>query len=388
LFKAVKGQNIAVKMLSQELAGGLLPQTLLFHGPDGTGKFLAAIELAKLLNCENPGADTAGENAGSGCCCVSCRTIDRLSSKNVFFVCKSNLRNTFDFWGRFGVREGSARYFLRDVRRLFLGVADEERYRKETERLVETLRDPENAIAGADKLVEFACSLIDAQKTPVISIDRVRELQRFLWMKSGDGRCKVAIVDGADRMSEEAQNSFLKISEDTPPDSVILITCTKKELLKDTIHSRFRAYRFVDLSHRVWAEIARERFGDARPAVRDGTLPGEAGARGEKIEYDPSRMREYLRRLSDASSRLGGVLELIDDIVEHGQTVQFLSYIIDVSRERLRSENRPSAERAYRMENLMKTADFHRGAIRGSSANQELSLTDFLLNNYRNILQW
>ena len=73
MFKAVKGQNIAVKMLSQELAGGLLPQTLLFHGPDGTGKFLTAIELAKLLNCENPGSEPTGENAGSGCCCVSCR---------------------------------------------------------------------------------------------------------------------------------------------------------------------------------------------------------------------------------------------------------------------------------------------------------------------------
>jgi DNA polymerase III delta prime subunit len=375
-------------MLTQELAEGLLPQTLLFHGPDGSGKFLAAVEVAKLLNCENSVAGEIGDDAGPGGVCVSCRSIDRFSSKNVFLVCKSNLRNTFDLWGRLGVREGSADWFLRDLRRLYLSLADEERYRKETEYLAEALRDTERTLAGTGELIEFARGLVDVQRTPVISIDRIRELQRFLWMKSGGGRCKVAIVDGAERMSEEAQNSFLKISEDTPPDSVILVTCTRKELLKDTVQSRFRAYRFVDLAPAVRAEIARERFGHTKAAVLDGTAPGAADTAGAKTEYDPSRMGEYLRRLSGASFRLGGILELIDDIVENGQTVQFLSYIIDVSRERLRSENSPSAAMAYRAESVMKAADFHRGAIRSSSANQELSLTDFILNNYRYIVQW
>jgi DNA polymerase III delta prime subunit len=361
-------------MLSQELAGGHLPQTLLFHGPEGSGKFLTAVELAKLLNCERPVIERPPGGDAPYCDCVSCRSIDRLSSKNVFFVCKSSLRNTFDAWGKSGVKAGSAVWFIRDIRRLFLSVADEERYRKEAEYLAEALRDPESALSSADKLLEVSRGLVEAQKAPIISIDRVRELQRFLWMKSGAGRCKVVIVDGAERMSEEAQNSFLKISEDTPPDSVILITCTRKELLKDTIQSRFRAYRFVDLQPAVRAEIARERFGCS-------------DAPGSKVEYDPSRMGEYLRRLSEAFPRLRGVLELVDDIVESGQTVQFLSYIIDMCRERLRSEGNPSAERAYRAESIMKTADFHRRAIRTSNANQELSLTDFLLNNSRNIIQ-
>jgi DNA polymerase-3 subunit delta' len=369
-------------MLSQELTGDHLPQTLLFHGPDGSGKFLTAVELAKLLNCERPVAGPMADDDAPCCGCVSCRSIDRLSSKNVFFVCKASLRNTFDAWERFGVKAQSADWFIRDIRRLFLSVADEERYRKESEYLEEALRDPESALSDVDDLLKFARSLVDAQKTPIISIDRVRELQRFLWMKSGDGRCKVVIIDGAERMSEEAQNSFLKISEDTPPDSVIPITCTRKELLKDTIQSRFRAYRFVDLPSSTRAEIARERFGYADAAPIGGTLLDV------KVEYDTSRMGEYLRRLSEASPRLGGVLELVDDIVGNGQTVQFLSYIVDMCRERLRSEERPSAERAYRAESMMKTADFHRRAIRISNANQELSLTDFLLNNCRNIIQW
>jgi DNA polymerase-3 subunit delta' len=369
-------------MLSRELAESHLPQTLLFHGPEGSGKFLAAVELAKLLNCERPVVESPrGDDDAPRCGCASCRSIDRLSSKNVFFVCKASLRNTFDAWEKCGVRAESAVWFIRDIRRLFLSVMDEERYRKETEYLAEALRDPENVFSGADKLLEVARGLLEAQKTPIIPIDRVRELQRFLWMKSGSGRCKVVVVDGAERMSEEAQNSFLKISEDTPPDSVILITCTRKELLKDTIQSRFRAYRFVDLSPAVRSEIARERFGGE-------DVPGAADALGGKVEYDPARMADYLRRLSEASPRLRGVLELVDDIVESGQTVQFLSYIVDTCRERLRSVVLPSAERTYRAESVMKTADFHRRAIRISNANQELSLTDFLLNNSRNIIQW
>jgi DNA polymerase III delta prime subunit len=395
-------------MLSRELAEGLLPQTLLFHGPDGSGKFLAAFTLAKLLNCENPvavrsieraergGSEAGAAREGDVCAgheggpggdagCASCRSIERFSSTRVFVVCKSNLRNSFDLWGRYGVRRESAGCFLRDLRRLFLSVADEERHRKESEFLAETLREPRNVPDDAGRLVELARSLLDAQKTPVISIDRVRELQRFLWMKSGDGGVKVVIIDGAEAMSEEAQNSFLKISEETPPDSHIVVTCARRDLLKGTIQSRFRAYRFIRHSPRVFAEIARERFGAAGESPGGDPLD-EPGY--EPSGYDPLRMREYLARLRDESTGVQGILALVDEIVGRGQAVQFLSYVVHAAGAKIRSAPRLSAEEVCRGEALMKTADSHRSAITRNSANPELSLTDFLLNNQRDIVQW
>ena len=87
MFEAVKGQKIAVSMLKHEIKNNNLPQALLFHGPDGCGKFLTALELARSVNCKYTGS--------SDCKCSSCLGISKIMSRNIFPVCKSNIKNTF-----------------------------------------------------------------------------------------------------------------------------------------------------------------------------------------------------------------------------------------------------------------------------------------------------
>ena len=55
-----------------------------------------------------------------------------------------------------------------------------------------------------------------------ISIDQVRRVQRDASLKPYEGAYRVFIFDGAERLSEEAANSLLKILEE-PPDRVILV---------------------------------------------------------------------------------------------------------------------------------------------------------------------
>ncbi|MBI5167421.1 MAG: DNA polymerase III subunit delta' [candidate division NC10 bacterium] len=70
-FRCIIGQERALALIRRSLAKDRLPQAYLFTGPQGVGKRLAALALAKALNCQGP-AD--GDSCGS---CLSCRKIDK-----------------------------------------------------------------------------------------------------------------------------------------------------------------------------------------------------------------------------------------------------------------------------------------------------------------------
>ncbi|MBL2132869.1 hypothetical protein ELI69_31485, partial [Klebsiella pneumoniae] len=53
--------------LRRMAAGGRMPHSMIFAGPDGTGKKHFAIETARALVCRNPGN---GESCGN---CTACR---------------------------------------------------------------------------------------------------------------------------------------------------------------------------------------------------------------------------------------------------------------------------------------------------------------------------
>lgn len=73
-----------------------------------------------------------------------------------------------------------------------------------------------------------------------IGIEQIRELQKFLQLKtSGYAPIRRAvIVDDADSMTIEAQNALLKVLEEPPEDTVIVLTASKPHQLRPTIHSR------------------------------------------------------------------------------------------------------------------------------------------------------
>jgi DNA polymerase-3 subunit delta' len=71
-----------------------------------------------------------------------------------------------------------------------------------------------------------------------ISIEQLRELEPLIARTPFEGRVRVVIFDPADKMSDEAQNAFLKSLEEPPPHVVfVLITADATELL-ETVRSR------------------------------------------------------------------------------------------------------------------------------------------------------
>ncbi len=77
----------------------------------------------------------------------------------------------------------------------------------------------------------------DKQRTK-ISIDEVRELEHSASLSPYEGKYRVYIVDGAEDLSGEAANCFLKTLEEPPPNVIIVLLATEAEKLLPTIVSR------------------------------------------------------------------------------------------------------------------------------------------------------
>jgi DNA polymerase-3 subunit delta' len=75
-----------------------------------------------------------------------------------------------------------------------------------------------------------------------ISIETVRDLQHFLQLRTiGDRPIRrIAIIEYADRMTTEAQNALLKMLEEPPADTVLVLTANNTHALLATILSRLQ----------------------------------------------------------------------------------------------------------------------------------------------------
>lgn len=149
MFRSVIGQEYAIAALQGALRDDRLPGTYLFVGPEHVGKALAARELAKAINCQNP-----PELAEACDQCRSCRAIDSCTHPDIRTVAPVGPSRTLriaQFWPRDGVKEHPAdRALLRDLqyapvlakRRVFI-VEDAEALHEDTANsLLKVLEEP------------------------------------------------------------------------------------------------------------------------------------------------------------------------------------------------------------------------------------------------------
>ncbi|MGH8511463.1 MAG: DNA polymerase III subunit delta' [Gammaproteobacteria bacterium] len=107
------------------------------------------------------------------------------------------------------------------------------------------------------------CRITPEVKSAVIKIDQVRALPDFVGTRNRFGPFKVVVIDPADAMNRYAANSLLKILEEPPPQSVILLVTERSRRLPATVTSRCRRVDFFaspQAQGRVWL---RKRVPDA-----------------------------------------------------------------------------------------------------------------------------
>ncbi len=71
-----------------------------------------------------------------------------------------------------------------------------------------------------------------------LGIDDVRNLQKRLYLKPFKSQTKALIIAILDRVTLEAQNSLLKVLEEPPNHTIIVLVSTSKELFLPTVLSR------------------------------------------------------------------------------------------------------------------------------------------------------
>lgn len=204
-FSSILGQDKTVKRLRALIESGRVPPALLFHGAPGTGKFLAALEFAKALNCSH----TAH-------------------------------------------RERPPAPPQPDENDLFAAAAPASAPEPEPEP-AKTHSDPSDpcgaclsclqAASGAHpdiRVVDtaFQAALLDEAESANLKIDTMRELTRWAQQKPMLSPWKVFIVRDAEALMPQAQNALLKTLEEPPPGTLVILTVSKKTSLLSTILSR------------------------------------------------------------------------------------------------------------------------------------------------------
>lgn len=94
---------------------------------------------------------------------------------------------------------------------------------------------------------KFSVSSFDINKlgktNSSIKIEEIRELKQKLFLKPFQGEKKAIIIYNAENLTIEAQNACLKILEEPPEDTLILLVTPNENLLLPTIISRCEIVR-------------------------------------------------------------------------------------------------------------------------------------------------
>jgi DNA polymerase-3 subunit delta' len=132
-----------------------------------------------------------------------------------------------------------------------------------------------------------------------LPIDAIRALGHDLSLKPMRGARKVAIVDDADHLNEQAANAFLKTLEEPPDRAILILIGTASELQLDTIVSRCRVVRFEPLPEAELAAILldRELSADPQEAAQLARL-GEGSVSRALSLADPA-LTDFRRLLVD-----------------------------------------------------------------------------------------
>lgn len=301
MFADLIGQEVAKKLLSSALAEDRLAQSLLFYGPDGVGKEMAAIELARAINCQGGEGGLFGDAPRPCGACSSCKRIAAYQHPDFIYV--------------FPVPHP----------------ASESDKRALAEEVAEFLKDK---AAKPHLQPRF-------DKALSISIDDIRELQAKVSLRPYEGRRKVAVIAGADAMTAEAANAFLKTLEEPSPTTHFILVTDRPNFLLPTIVSRCQKLRFGHLAQAQVEAALRECHGVAPDEAKllAEVSGGSLGRALEMMEQELLADRDAAWELmaAAATGRDADLLAAVEDVArERGRPERVLGFIAGVAADLLR----------------------------------------------------
>jgi DNA polymerase-3 subunit delta' len=184
MFSSLTGNNRVKEVLQRMLSTGRLPGALLFVGEEGIGKKLFALEVARALNCRTPTDNEA---------CGGCSACTRIGNINYPTSAES------DDWKQMLWSDH------RDV------------------------------------------GMVVAPKR-VLRVEQMRAIEREANFRPVEGKARVFIIDEADKLNDSSANALLKVLEEPPSTSHLILITARPAMLLPTILSRCQVIRFSPLS--------------------------------------------------------------------------------------------------------------------------------------------
>lgn len=91
----------------------------------------------------------------------------------------------------------------------------------------------------------------EGEVSKVIPVEEIRTLQHHLSLFPYDSKYKIAVIDEAHKLTEQAINAFLKTLEEPKGNSVIILVADNSKFLLKTLISRMQVIRFWPLKDEV-----------------------------------------------------------------------------------------------------------------------------------------
>ncbi len=138
-----------------------------------------------------------------------------------------------------------------------------------------------------------------------ITVDEVRGLKSFFTMSNTEGGWRVAIIDAADEMNRAAENALLKLLEEPPAKTVILLVAHQPSKLLPTIRSRCRELKCQPLSPDALAQaIAQAGFATDDPETLATLANGSAGEAIDLLAHDGLKLYADITSLIATAPRM------------------------------------------------------------------------------------
>lgn len=343
MFENIIGQTNIIEILRRQIGKHRLPSAVLFYGPPFTAKLSTALEVARVLTCE--------EGRGEwNCGCAACRTQRVLTYPNLLLLgsryfdieitaCADVLRRT---------GKTAARYlFIRAVRKLtrrfdpVVWEGEETKLRHLAPAIAEIeerldLFSPEREMAASgplesqlDKIIALSRKLLPSVSTENIPINHIRRAAYWMHMSSGTGGDrKIVILENADRMQDPSSNSLLKILEEPPAGVTLMLLATRREGIIPTVQSRLRPYFFPLRPAAQTTELLQRVFHEDDPqfsSLTDYFLSWR--------EVNPDQLKSLARRFVEAVMQEEDEENILDELSPHLRTKQAKEFLNSFFRE-------------------------------------------------------
>ncbi|NIZ46644.1 hypothetical protein PVA44_04885 [Entomospira nematocerorum] len=272
MFEGIISQSNITTQLTQDIAEGTMPPSIMIFGEAYTGKLSIALEIARILTCL--------QDKSSQCCCTSCLQHANLLHPRLFLLggryFKQEILAYLHAIQAFiqykkpipiSLFHDTKRSIYKLIRRFdsYLWENDDIRY-KNSKNLVIALHEliSEKFIIEIindtviQEIIEKTGDLAKELDNYVLNIGQIRSLLQYCGTIAQEKR--IIIIEQAHLMQDAAKNAILKTLEEPQKNLHFILITTKREAMMQTILSRVRPYHTVRYTLEEEKRILEKKF--------------------------------------------------------------------------------------------------------------------------------